>query len=70
MCRRTKPGKLYPGENSDIVNETGLIIKRLQMNENIESILKDFAERSGIEEIQHFADVFRFPRGQAETWWK
>lgn len=49
---------LYPGENSDIVNETGLIIKRLQMNENIESILKDFAERSGIEEIQHFADVF------------
>ena len=32
------------------------------MNENIESILKDFAERSGIEEIQHFADVFGFKR--------
>lgn len=28
------------------------------MNENIESILKDFATRSGIEEIHHFADVF------------
>jgi len=49
---------LYPGKKSDIVNETGLILKRLQMNENIESILKDFAIRSGIEEIHHFADVF------------
>ena len=50
--------KLYPGEKSDIVSETNLILKRLQMNENIESILKDFAERSGIEEVHHFADVF------------
>lgn len=49
---------LYPGKKSDIVNETALILKRLQMNENIESILKDFALRSGIEEIHHFADVF------------
>lgn len=49
---------LYPGKKSYIVNETELIINRLRMNENIESILKDFARRSGIEEIQHFADVF------------
>lgn len=49
---------LYPGEKADIVNESNLIVKRLQMNENIETILKDFAARSGVEEIQHFADVF------------
>lgn len=49
---------LYPGEKSDIVNETSLILKRLHMNENIESILKDLAIRSGVEEIHHFADVF------------
>jgi tight adherence protein B len=49
---------LYPGKKSDIVLETELILRRLQMNENIESILKDFAVRSGIEEIHHFADVF------------
>ena len=49
---------LYPDKRSDIVIETYIILKRLQMNENIESILKDFATRSGIEEIHHFADVF------------
>ncbi len=49
---------LYPGKKSDIVLETELIIRRLQMNENIEGILKDFAVRSEIEEIHHFADVF------------
>ena len=49
---------LYPGSKSDIVRETELILRRLQMNENIEGILKDFAVRSHIEEIHHFADVF------------
>lgn len=49
---------LYPGKKSDIVLETDIILRRLQMNENIEDILKDFANRSGIEEIHHFADVF------------
>lgn len=49
---------LYPGKRSDIVRETELILGRLQMNENIESLLKDFAVRTGIEEIHHFADVF------------
>lgn len=49
---------LYPGKKSDIVLETELILRRLQMNENIETLLKDFAVRAGIEEIHHFADVF------------
>lgn len=49
---------LYPGKKSDIVIESDLIISRLRMNENIEDIIRDFAERSGVEEIQHFSDVF------------
>lgn len=49
---------LYPGKKSDIVRESDLIISRLRMNENIEDIIRDFAERSGVEEIHHFSDVF------------
>jgi len=49
---------LYPGKKSDIVMESDLIVSRLRMNENIEDIIKDFAERSGVEEIHHFSDVF------------
>jgi len=49
---------LYPDGKSDIVREADIILKRLRTNENIEDILKDFANRSGIEEIHHFADVF------------
>lgn len=48
---------LYPGSKSDIVVESELIINRLRMNENIEDILREFADRSGIEEILHFSDV-------------
>ena len=48
---------LYPGKKSDIVLETELILRRLQMNENIESILKDFAV-DRYEEIHHFARFF------------
>jgi len=49
---------LYTDGKNDIVRETEIILKRLRTNENIEDILKDFANRSGIEEIHHFADVF------------
>jgi tight adherence protein B len=49
---------LYSDGKSDIVREADIILKRLSINENIEDILKDFANRSGIEEIHHFADVF------------
>lgn len=49
---------LYPDGKSDIVMESELIINRLRMNENIEDILKEFADRAGIEEIHHFSDVF------------
>lgn len=46
------------GEESDIVREVRIINGGLNNNVNIETLLSDFAVRSGIEDIQSFADVF------------
>lgn len=48
---------LYPKE-ADIMQEFHAIIRKLQMNDTIESALEDFAVRSGIEDIRDFAEVF------------
>lgn len=41
-----------------IVDELELMISKLSVNQNIEDILADFAKRSGLEDIQTFADIF------------
>lgn len=41
-----------------IVNEFRLICGRMSSNENLESILQDLADRSGVDDIQDFTDVF------------
>lgn len=46
------------GENSMIVQELAEIINGTRQNISIELMLKDFAERSGNEDIMSFADVF------------
>ena len=46
------------GENSDIVEEIRIINGGLRNNINIEVLLSDFAVRSGLEDVQSFADVF------------
>ena len=46
------------GNKSDMVNEGLLIAKCLDNNMVLEDILKQFARRSGIEEIMDFADIF------------
>lgn len=46
------------GEDADIVEEIRIINGGLKNNVNIEALLSDFAQRSGIEDIQSFADVF------------
>jgi len=48
---------IYPDKNSDIIKELEIINHRIQMNEPIEKIFYDFAERSKIEDIKSFADV-------------
>lgn len=46
------------GEDAPIVIEYRRIAERLKNNEAIEVILKDFALRSGVEDIRDFSDVF------------
>ena len=48
---------IYP-EGSYITIEFKRIIKGIQMNKPAEIMLEDFAQRSGIEEIRNFAEIF------------
>jgi len=50
---------IYPAGDAHIIKEVQYIIRRLQMNETVEEALADFAERSHLEDIQNFADVFQ-----------
>ncbi|MDF1617095.1 type II secretion system F family protein [Petrocella sp. FN5] len=43
---------------TDIITEWSLIVKKLNMNETIESALEDFAMRAGVEDIHNFTGVF------------
>jgi tight adherence protein B len=49
----------YPDPGEMINIEMTNIIKRLDMNESIEVILEDLAERSHSEDIKNFSDVFQ-----------
>ena len=46
------------GKDSYIVNELLIINRRLEMNETIEGALADLAERSTLEDIETFAEIF------------
>jgi tight adherence protein B len=47
------------GEESLIINEFSTIVKKLKVNQNLEDILNDFGERSGVEDIKNFSEVFQ-----------
>jgi tight adherence protein B len=49
---------LYPDPDTYIIREFELINRRVQNGETIEFALRDFGERSDLEDIQNFADVF------------
>lgn len=46
------------GEGASIVNEAEIILVGLRSNFNIEELLRNFADRSGLEDIASFAEVF------------
>lgn len=46
------------GKSGFIVKEFRLLERRLRTNETLESILEDFAERSGLQDVRDFTDVF------------
>lgn len=48
---------IYPDKTSDIIKELEIMNQRILMNEPIEKIFCDLAERSKIEDIKSFADV-------------
>lgn len=47
------------GKETDIVREVDLIVGGMCNNINVEELLLNFADRSGLEDVQSFADVFR-----------
>jgi len=49
--------ELY-GESADIVKEIHILLKGVDNNIPMEDMLLNFAERSGLEDIETFADVF------------
>lgn len=49
---------LLYSEDADIMREFSSIIRKIQINCTVESALEDFAERSNVEEIKDFAEVF------------
>lgn len=48
---------IYPDKTSDIIKELEIMNQRILMNEPIEKIFYDLAERSKIEDIKSFSDV-------------
>lgn len=49
--------RMYPG-GAMIIEEFTYLVNRIQMNITVEKALSDFGERSGIEDIISFAEVF------------
>ncbi|MGN0158670.1 MAG: type II secretion system F family protein [Brotaphodocola sp.] len=48
---------LLYGEDSLIVKEYSYMIQQMRMNRSVEWLFQEFAERSGLEDIQSFAEV-------------
>ena len=48
----------YVNPDTYIIQELELIVSKLSMNANIEDLFSDLAERSGIEDIRTFANIF------------
>ncbi len=50
------------GEDGLITREFAAMVKAIAVNETPEQVLEEFADRSGIDEIQSFAQVFRLAK--------
>jgi tight adherence protein B len=49
----------YPAPNTFIIKEVEYIVRKIEMNETIESAISDFAKRSHLEDVESFSDVFQ-----------
>jgi tight adherence protein B len=50
---------IYPDKNTFIIKEVEYIVRKIEMNETIEDALEDLANRSHLEDIENFVDVFK-----------
>ena len=50
------------GEEQAISREFGYMVRQIDMNVPVEKALDDFAERSGLDEVRSFSDIFRIAR--------
>ena len=46
------------GRDGMIVREFAFMVQQIRTNRPVEKVLEDFAERSGLEDVQNFAEVF------------
>lgn len=49
---------IYPDNDTDIMKELEYIVRGIEMNEPVEKMLMQFAERSHIEDVENFTDIF------------
>jgi tight adherence protein B len=49
---------IYPNPETPIIREMERIVRRMDHGVTIEAALRDFAERSGLEDVVNFAEVF------------
>lgn len=50
---------LYPDPETYIILESLNIVRKIEMNETVEGAILDFGERSGVDDIQDFAEVLQ-----------
>ena len=50
--------KLSYDENEMIMKEMRMIINKLENNRTVEEVILNFAERSGLDDVRSFADIF------------
>lgn len=54
--------ELLYGQNSDIVKEFCMIVRRIKRNENLEDIMEDYARKVNVDDISYFAGIFRYAK--------
>jgi tight adherence protein B len=50
---------IYPDEDTLIIKEIQYMQRKIDMNEQIENVLMDFADRSGLEDVRSFASILQ-----------
>lgn len=50
---------IYPDEDAYIIQEISYIVRGVEMNETIEDMFSQFADRAHNEDIENFVDIFR-----------